>query len=254
MHERIKIYEMSKIADKKKSEKSAMLEKLKEKVLQANLDLVKHKLVLFTWGNVSEIDRESGLVVIKPSGVSYENMTAEDMVVVDLNGKVVDGKLRPSSDTPTHLEFYKAFPDVGGVTHTHSTFATGWAQAGRDIPFYGTTHADYFYGDIPCARSLTQAEIEGEYEKNTGLVIIERFTKDHIKPLEVPGVLIKSHGVFAFGKDSDASVYNATVIEEVAKMAFITESVNPKVQRADKFMMDRHYLRKHGKNAYYGQK
>lgn len=254
MHERIKIYEMSKIADKKKSEKSAMLEKLKEKVLQANLDLVKHKLVLFTWGNVSEIDRESGLVVIKPSGVSYENMTAEDMVVVDLNGKVVDGKLRPSSDTPTHLEFYKAFPDVGGVTHTHSTFATGWAQAGRDIPFYGTTHADYFYGDIPCARSLTQAEIEGEYEKNTGLVIIERFTKDHIKPMEVPGVLIKSHGVFAFGKDSDASVYNATVIEEVAKMAFITESVNPKVQRADKFMMDKHYLRKHGKNAYYGQK
>ena len=230
-----------------------MLEDLKKKVLKANLDLVKNKLVLFTWGNVSAFDRESGLLVIKPSGVSYDDMTEKDMVVVDLNGKVVDGNLRPSSDTPTHIEFYKAFPDLGGVTHTHSTFATSWAQAGRDIPFYGTTHADYFYGDIPCARSLTKEEIEGEYEKNTGLVIIERFQKDNLKPLEVPGVLVKSHGVFAFGKDADASVYNATVIEEVAKMAFITESVNPKVQRADKFMMDKHYLRKHGKNAYYGQ-
>lgn len=231
-----------------------MLEELKRKVLKANLDLVKNGLVLYTWGNVSEMDRASGLLVIKPSGVSYDGMTEEDMVVVDLGGNVVEGKWRPSSDTPTHIEFYKAFPDVNGVTHTHSTFATSWAQAGRDIPFYGTTHADYFYGDIPCARSLTQEEIEGEYEKNTGLVIVERFQKDNIKPLEVPGVLIKSHGVFAFGKDAAASVYNATVIEEVAKMAFITESVNPKVQRADRFMMDKHYLRKHGKNAYYGQK
>ena len=230
-----------------------MLEELKRKVLKANLDLVKNGLVLYTWGNVSEMDRAGGLLVIKPSGVSYDGMTEEDMVVVDLNGNVVEGKWRPSSDTPTHIEFYKAFPDVNGVTHTHSTFATSWAQAGRDIPFYGTTHADYFYGDIPCARSLTQEEIEGEYEKNTGLVIVERFQKDGIKPLEVPGVLIKSHGVFAFGKDAAASVYNATVIEEVAKMAFITESVNPKVQRADRFMMDKHYLRKHGKNAYYGQ-
>lgn len=230
-----------------------MLEDLKKKVLKANLDLVKNKLVLFTWGNVSAIDRESGFIVIKPSGVSYDDMTEKDMVVVDMDGKVVDGNLRPSSDTPSHIEFYKAFPEVGGVTHTHSTFATSWAQAGRDIPFYGTTHADYFYGDIPCARSLTKEEIEGEYEKNTGLVIIERFKKDNLKPLEVPGVLVKSHGVFTFGKDADASVYNATVIEEVAKMAFITESVNPKVQRADKFMMDKHYLRKHGKNAYYGQ-
>ena len=230
-----------------------MLEELKRKVLKANLDLVKNGLVLYTWGNVSEMDRASGLLVIKPSGVSYDGMTEEDMVVVDLSGKVVEGKWRPSSDTPTHIEFYKAFPDVNGVTHTHSTFATSWAQAGRDIPFYGTTHADYFYGDIPCARSLTQEEIEGEYEKNTGLVIVERFQKDGIKPLEVPGVLIKSHGVFAFGKDAAASVYNATVIEEVAKMAFITESVNPKVQRADRFMMEKHYLRKHGKNAYYGQ-
>lgn len=231
-----------------------MLEELKEKVLKANLDLVKNKLVLFTWGNVSEIDRKSGLVVIKPSGVDYDSMKANDMVVVDLNGKVVEGDLRPSSDTPTHLEFYKAFPDVGGVTHTHSTFATAWAQAGRAIPFYGTTHADYFYGDIPCARALTQAEIEGEYEKNTGLAIVEKFQRDGLKPLEVPGVLIKSHGVFAFGKDGDQSVYHATVIEEVAKMATITEAVNPQVSRADMFMMEKHYMRKHGKNAYYGQK
>ena len=230
-----------------------MLEALKEKVLKANLDLVKNKLVLFTWGNVSEIDRKSGLVVIKPSGVSYDDMTAEDLVVVDLEGNIVEGKLRPSSDTPTHLEFYKAFPNIGGVTHTHSTFATAWAQAGRSIPFYGTTHADYFYGDIPCARSLTKEEIEGEYEKNTGLAIIEKFRDDRLNPAEVPGVLIKSHGVFAFGKDADGSVYNATVIEEVAKMAFLTEQINPTVQRADKFMMDKHYLRKHGKNAYYGQ-
>ncbi len=231
-----------------------MLEELKKKVLQANLDLVKHGLVLFTWGNVSEIDRKSGLVVIKPSGVSYDDMTADDMVVVDLQGNVVEGKLRPSSDTPTHIEFYKAFPDVGGVTHTHSTFATAWAQAGRAIPFYGTTHADYFYGDIPCARSLTKEEIEGAYEKNTGLAIIEKFQSENIKPLEVPGVLIKSHGVFSFGKDADGSVYNATVIEEVAKMATITEFVNPDVPRADTFMMEKHYQRKHGKNAYYGQK
>lgn len=230
-----------------------MLEELKEKVLKANLQLVKNKLVLFTWGNVSEIDRKTGLIVIKPSGVEYGDMKAGDMVVVDLEGKVVEGDLRPSSDTPTHIEFYKAFPDVGGVTHTHSTFATAWAQAGRSIPFYGTTHADYFYGDIPCARSLTKEEIEGEYEKNTGLAIVEKFRNCGLKPLEVPGVLIKSHGVFAFGKDADNSVYNATVIEEVAKMATITEAVNPNAERADQFMMDKHYLRKHGKNAYYGQ-
>lgn len=228
-----------------------MLEELKEKVLKANLDLVKHKLVLFTWGNVSEIDRKTGLVVIKPSGVDYENMKASDMVVVDLNGKVVEGEFRPSSDTPTHIELYKAFPEIGGITHTHSTYATAWAQAGRDIPFYGTTHADYFYGDIPCARALTKEEIEGEYEKNTGLVIVEKF--EGRKPLEVPGVLVKSHGVFAFGKDGAASVYNATVMEEVARMATVTETINPSIQRADTFMMDKHYLRKHGKNAYYGQ-
>ncbi len=231
-----------------------MLEALKQKVLKANLDLVKNKLVLYTWGNVSEIDPATKLVVIKPSGVSYDAMKAEDMVVVDLEGNVVEGNLRPSSDTPTHIELYKAFPTLGGVTHTHSTFATAWAQAGRDIPFYGTTHADYFYGDIPCARALTEEEIEGEYEKNTGVVIIERFKKDGLDPVAVPGVLIKSHGVFAFGKDADGSVYNATVLEEVAKMAFLTEQIYPDVPRADKFMMEKHYQRKHGKNAYYGQK
>lgn len=231
-----------------------MLEKIKEKVFEANLQLVKNRLVLFTWGNVSEIDRESGLFVIKPSGVDYDAMTADDMVVVDLDGNVVEGKYRPSSDTPTHIEFYKAFEGIGGVTHTHSTYATSWAQAGRSIPFYGTTHADYFYGDIPCARSLRREEIEGEYEKNTGLAIIEKFVNEKIDPSAVPGVLIKSHGVFAFGKDAASSVYNATVIEEVAKMAFLTEKINPDVRRADQFMMDKHYNRKHGKNAYYGQK
>ena len=230
-----------------------MLQELKESVLQANLDLVRNGLVLFTWGNVSQIDRKSGLVVIKPSGVSYESMTADDLVVVDLEGKVVEGRMRPSSDTPTHLEFYKAFAHVNGVTHTHSTFATSWAQSGRDIPFYGTTHADYFYGDIPCARALTKAEVEGEYEKNTGLVIIDRFKSDKRDPMEVPGVLIRSHGVFAFGRDAHESVHNATVLEEVAKMAFITENLNPQAQRADASMMEKHYLRKHGKNAYYGQ-
>jgi len=230
-----------------------MLENLKEKVLKANLQLVENGLVLFTWGNVSERDKESGLIVIKPSGVSYADMTAEDMVVIDINGNIVEGNLRPSSDTPTHLEMYKAYPEILGVTHTHSTFATSWAQSGRDIPFYGTTHADYFYGDIPCARALTKEEVEGEYEKNTGLVIIERFKGDGLNPLEVPGVLVKSHGVFAFGKTASDSVHNATVIEEVAKMAFITEQVNPDVKRAQKYMLDKHYLRKHGKNAYYGQ-
>lgn len=227
------------------------LQKIKEDVLKANLDLVKYNLVLFTWGNVSQIDRESGLIVIKPSGVCYNNMTAEDMVVIDLEGKVIEGKYKPSSDTPTHLELYKKFDNIGGITHTHSTYATAWAQSGRDIPFYGTTHADYFYGAIPCARALTKEEVESEYEKNTGKVITERFAK--INPLEIPAVLIKSHGIFTFGKNADNSVYNAVVAEEVARMAFITEQINSKVKSADDYLLNKHYMRKHGKNAYYGQ-
>ena len=231
-----------------------MLEELKARVLRANLELVEHGLVLFTWGNVSAFEKKRGYVVIKPSGVPYEKLTAEDMVVVDLMGNVVEGRLRPSSDTPTHIEFYKAFPELGGVTHTHSTYATAWAQAGRSIPFYGTTHADYFYGDIPCARVLTHEEIAGDYEKNTGLAAIEKFREGGLDPLAVPGVLARSHGVFAFGKDAEESVYHATVIEEVAKMAYLTEQLNPTVVRADRAILDKHYLRKHGKNAYYGQK
>ncbi len=229
-----------------------MLEELKEKVYKANLDLVKNGLVIFTWGNVSSIDREKGLFVIKPSGVDYEKMRADDMVVVDINGRVIEGALRPSSDMPTHLELYKAFKTVGSITHTHSTYATSWAQAGRDIPFYGTTHADYFYGDIPCARGLTKEEIESDYEKNTGLVIAEKF--NNIDPLAVPAVLVKSHGTFSFGKNADDAVHNAVVCEQVAKMALMTEQLNPQVKKADQFLLDKHYNRKHGKNAYYGQK
>lgn len=229
-----------------------MLDELKAKVFKANMDLPKYGLVTFTWGNVSEIDRESGLVVIKPSGISYEVMCVSDMVVVDLNGKVVEGNLNPSSDTPTHLELYKAFDNIGGIVHTHSSYATSWAQAGRSIPCYGTTHADYFYGEIPCARSLNKEEIDEAYEKNTGKVIIESFEgKD---PLEVPGVLCTNHGPFAFGKDANNAVYNAVVIEEVAKMAMFTESLYPKVEIAPQRIQDKHYLRKHGANAYYGQR
>lgn len=229
-----------------------MLEELKERVCLANLELEKNKLVLYTWGNVSGIDRASGLFVIKPSGVAYSELSPSDMVVVDLLGNVVEGTLRPSSDTPTHAELYRAFPKLGGITHTHSTYATAWAQAGRDIPFYGTTHADYFHGDIPCARALTREEVEGDYEANTGRVIVERF--QGLDPLELPGVLVKNHGVFAFGTDAAASVYHAIVLEEVAKMAAITESVRPNVTRADGYLLEKHYLRKHGKHAYYGQK
>lgn len=229
-----------------------MLDELKAKVFKANMDLPKYGLVTFTWGNVSEIDRESGLVVIKPSGISYEVMCVSDMVVVDLNGKVVEGNLNPSSDTPTHLELYKAFDNIGGIVHTHSSYATSWAQAGRSIPCYGTTHADYFYGEIPCARSLNKEEIDEAYEKNTGKVIIESFEgKD---PLEVPGVLCTNHGPFAFGKDANNAVYNAVVIEEVAKMAMFTESLYPKVEIAPQRIQDKHYLRKHGPKAYYGQR
>ena len=229
-----------------------MLEALKQKVYEANMDLPKYGLVVFTWGNVRAIDRESGLVVIKPSGVNYETMKPEDMVVVDLEGNVVEGSLRPSSDTPTHVELYKAFPNVGGIVHTHSSWATSWAQAGRGIPCYGTTHADYFYGEIPCARVLTPEEVEEAYEKNTGKVIIEAF--EDRDPMSVPGVLCTSHGPFSWGKDAAEAVHNAVVLEEVAKMATRTEMLNPQVKPAVQYVQDKHYFRKHGPGAYYGQK
>jgi L-ribulose-5-phosphate 4-epimerase len=227
-----------------------MLEQLKEEVFKANLDLVKHGLVIFTWGNVSGIDRETGLVVIKPSGVSYDVMTAQDMVVVDLFGKVVDGKLKPSSDTPTHLSLYKAFPNIGGVVHTHSTYATAWAQAGKDIPNIGTTHSDYFSAAIPCTRGLTQQEVEGEYESETGKVIVTRFYG--LNPDYIPGVLVKNHGPFSWGKDAHDAVHNAAVMEQVAKMAYISFRINPDLTM-DKHLIKKHFYRKHGPGAYYGQ-
>ncbi len=233
-------------------EVNSVLEQLKKQVYEANMDLPKYGLVTFTWGNVSGIDREKGLFVIKPSGVEYEKLTPDDMVVIDLEGNRVEGKYNPSSDTATHLELYKAFPKVGGIVHTHSSWATSWAQAGRGIPCYGTTHADYFYGEIPCARSLTPQEIENQYEKNTGLVIIETF-KDK-DPMAVPGVLCTNHGPFAWGVDAHDAVHNAVVLEEVAKMACRTEMLNPKVKSAPQSIQDKHYFRKHGANAYYGQK
>lgn len=227
-----------------------MLEELKKRVLKANLDLVKNGLVLFTWGNVSARDKETGLVVIKPSGVDYSTMKAEDMVVVDLKGNVVEGKYRPSSDTPTHLELYKAHREISGIVHTHSTYATAFAQANRSIPAYGTTHADYFYGDIPCARSLESNEMT-DYEKNTGVVINESFKDKDVTA--IPACLVAHHGVFAWGKDANEAVYHATVVEEVAKMATLTEQLNPKANRLPQYIADKHYSRKHGKNAYYGQ-
>ena len=230
-----------------------MLEELKTQVWRANLELPRHQLVTFTWGNVSGIDRQTGLVVIKPSGVEYDGMTAEDMVVVDLDGRVVEGKWKPSSDTATHVELYKAFPEIGGVVHTHSSYATSWAQAGRDIPCYGTTHADYFYGDIPCLRCLSKAEIEEAYEKNTGLLIVSEFRRLGKDPAAVPGCLCKNHGPFVWGKDPFEAVHNAVVLEECAKMAYRCEVIDPDVRSAPQALQDKHYLRKHGKNAYYGQ-
>jgi L-ribulose-5-phosphate 4-epimerase len=229
-----------------------MLEQLKNDVLTANLLLPKHGLVTFTWGNVSAIDRKSGLVVIKPSGVEYDNMVAEDMVIVDLDGKVVEGRWKPSSDTPTHLELYKAFNEIGGIVHTHSRMATSFAQAGRCIPALGTTHGDYFYGDIPCTRPMTDAEIKGEYEKETGKVIIE--TLGSIDPMSIPAVNVFSHGPFAWGKDAADAVHNAVVLEEIAFMDLCAMMLNPDVSPMQKALLDKHYLRKHGKNAYYGQK
>jgi L-ribulose-5-phosphate 4-epimerase len=228
-----------------------MLKKLKKQVLEANLQLPRAGLVVFTWGNVSGIDRESGLVVIKPSGVPYDGMEAEDMVVVDLEGNVVEGKWKPSSDTPTHLELYKAFPGCGGIVHTHSRWATTFAQAGLGIPAMGTTHGDYFYGDIPCTRKMTPEEIAGEYEKETGLVITETFRGRDA--MEVPAVLVHSHGPFTWGKDPAEAVHNAIVLEEVAFMAWHAMQLNPQAGRMQQELLDKHYLRKHGKNAYYGQ-
>ncbi len=230
-----------------------MLEALKEEVLEANLELPRKNLVTYTWGNVSGIDREKGLVVIKPSGVSYDEMKASDMVVLDLEGNKVEGDLRPSSDTPTHIALYNKYPVIGGVVHTHSRWATTWAQAGMSIPPYGTTHADYFYGAIPCTRCLTKEEIEGEYELNTGKVIIETFEKLGINPEYVPGVVVHSHGPFAWGKSPAEAVHNAVVMEEVAMMALNTRLLNPSVSDVDSYLLDKHFLRKHGANAYYGQ-
>ena len=227
-----------------------MLEALKEKVFRANLDLVKHGLVIFTWGNVSAIDRELGLVVIKPSGVSYDDMKAEQMVVVDLEGKVVEGKLKPSSDTATHLVLYKAFPEIGGIVHTHSTYATAWAQAGCDIPNIGTTHADYFAQDIPCTRMMTQAEVEAAYELETGNVNVKRFKG--INPRHVPGALVCNHGPFSWGDDAHDAVHNAVVMEQCAKMASIAFAANPGLQM-NPHLIKKHFFRKHGPGAYYGQ-
>ena len=230
-----------------------MLEQLKKQVCEANLLLPKHGLVTFTWGNASGIDREKKLVVIKPSGLSYDEMTAEDMVIVDFDGNIVEGKWKPSSDTATHIEIYRAFPECGGIVHTHSSYATSWAQAGRDIPCYGTTHADYFYGDIPCFRCLTKDEIDEAYERNTGLLIVSEFRRLGKDPVAVPGCLCKNHGPFTWGKDPFEAVHNAVVLEEVAKMAFRCELIDPQVKPAPQELQDKHYLRKHGKNAYYGQ-
>ena len=228
------------------------MEKLKQLVCNANLALVRYNLVLFTWGNVSAIDRKRGVIVIKPSGVSYDAMTAEQMVIVDLDGNVVDGTLKPSSDTATHLVLYRHFPEIGGVVHTHSTFATSWAQARRAIPNIGTTHADYFSQEIPCTRPMTDAEIRGDYETETGNVIVECFRKQNINPMHVPGVLVSNHGPFAWGKSANDAVHNAVVLEEVAKMAFLTHSLNPQLPMSQA-LIDKHFSRKHGPDAYYGQ-
>ena len=229
-----------------------MLENLKEEVFKANMLLPKYNLVTFTWGNVSGIDREKNLVVIKPSGVEYEKMTKDDMVVVDLEGNVVEGNLRPSSDTATHIELYKNFKDIKGVVHTHSTYATIWAQAGINLPALGTTHADYFYGDIPCTRKMIKEEIESNYEKETGKVIVERFS--NINPNDMKAVLVNCHGPFTWGESPLKAVENSVVLEEVAKMALNSKLINNTLESMDQSLLDKHFLRKHGKNAYYGQK
>lgn len=229
------------------------LVQLKEQVLEANLDLPRYGLVTFTWGNVSGVDRENGWVVIKPSGVPYDKLKAEDMVVLNLEGEVIEGKLKPSSDTPTHLALYRAFPHIGGIVHTHSPWATSWAQAGRAIPALGTTHADYFYGEIPCTRAMTDQEIHGAYELETGSVIIETFVQRGLSPAHIPGVLVHCHAPFAWGIDAYQAVHNAVVLEEVAKIALHTYQLNADTQSMNQVLLDRHFLRKHGANAYYGQ-
>lgn len=231
-----------------------MLETLKKQVYEANMELPRRNLVTYTWGNVSGIDREKGLVVIKPSGVEYDELTPEMLVVVSLDNEIVEGKLNPSSDLRTHLEIYRAFPDVGGVVHTHSPHAVGWAQAGRDIPCFGTTQADYFYGSVPCARSLTREEVDEDYEGNTGKVIVETFRERNLEARAVPGIICRNHGPFTWGRDAAQAVYHAVVLEEVAKMALYTISINPEAGPAPQHVLDKHYLRKHGPTAYYGQK
>ena len=228
-----------------------MLKELKNIVFKANLDLVKHGLVIHTWGNVSGRDRDSGLIVIKPSGVDYESMKPEDMVVIDPEGKFVEGKFKPSTDAPTHLLLYKSWPEIGGVVHTHSSYATSWAQAGKAIPPFGTTHADHYYGEVPCTRLLTDNEIETDYEINTGKVIVEKMGK--VDPLSIPSVLVCSHGPFCWGTDADNAVYNAVALEEIARMAFYTVLLG-KNEPISQSLLDKHYKRKHGNNAYYGQK
>ena len=230
-----------------------MLEELKKQVYEANMELPRRGLITYTWGNVSGIDRESGYFVIKPSGVDYDALSPDDMVVMDLDGNKIEGRYKPSSDTATHIELYKKYEEIGGIVHTHSPEAVAWAQAGRDIPLYGTTHADYFFGPIPCARNLTPEEIKDAYEKNTGLVIIEEFRRRGIAPAQVPAVLVHNHGPFTWGKDADEAVYHAVVLEEVAFMNFHAKMLNPAAGPMPQVLLDKHYLRKHGANAYYGQ-
>lgn len=229
------------------------MEKLIRQVLEANLALPVHELVVFTWGNVSAVDRKSGLVAIKPSGIPYDKLEARHIVVVDLAGNVVSGTYRPSSDTATHLELYKSFPEIGGIVHTHSRWATIWAQACCDLPAMGTTHADYFYGPVPCTRSLNQAEIAEAYEKSTGLVIVDTFHEKNLDPVALPAVLVAGHGPFTWGKDAEQAVYHAVVLEECAMMAWHSRLLNPQIAGVDQNLLDKHYLRKHGKDAYYGQ-
>ena len=231
-----------------------MLKSLREAVYEANMELPRRGLVTYTWGNVSAIDRTAGLMVIKPSGVEYEELSPDKLVVLDLDGRRVEGSLNPSSDTKTHLELYRAFPEIGGIVHTHSAHAVAWAQAGKDIPCFGTTHADYFYGPVPCARALFPEEVEDDYEGSTGRVIVETFRERGLNPVHVPGVICRSHGPFTWGRDAAQAVYHAAVLEEVAKMAIFTVQINPEALPAPQHVLDKHFMRKHGPNAYYGQK